>query len=155
MFKCYDCGESFSEPKIVSERVPYGSSGASFDMSCCPYCKGNFDEAKQCEECNEYYLEEELYNGICVDCLKENFDKPEDLFEFAEEITEENCINQFALDMFGGIEGVNSILKLLLKSIHYCNPEMLQAKKEKFIEKHANELAEYWEAKYGEQSKIF
>jgi hypothetical protein len=55
------------------------------------------------------------------------------------------------MDMFGGIEGVNDVLKLLLKSIFSCNPQMLQAKKHKFIEDYADDLAELWEEQHNEQ----
>ena len=150
MFKCYDCGATFFEPKIVSQSVPYGEGYASYELSQCPNCNGSFGEAFICKDCEQYFFEDELHNGYCIDCVKENLDDPEDLFEFSEQFVDKGCINEFALEMFSGTSGINSILKLLLNFIYHFNPEMLQASKNKFIEKYADELAEYWEKQYGE-----
>ena len=151
MFKCYDCERTFEEPKIVGELRPCGEGYATESFAVCPYCNSAFDEAYPCKDCGEYFLADELHSFYCIDCLKEDWDKVDDLFEFAKEITNEGDVNEFALDMFGGIEGVNDILRLLLKSIFSCNPQMLKAKKDKFIEDYADDLAELWEEQHNEQ----
>ena len=151
MFKCCDCGNVFDDPQKDYDYVPYGESDVPMVIASCPNCGGGFDEAYPCPECGEYFLKDELNSFYCLDCLKENWDKPDDLFEFAKGINGENEINQFALDMFGGIEGVNDVLRLLLKSIFSCNPQMLQAKKDKFIEGYAFNLGELLEEQQNEQ----
>ena len=151
MYKCLECGEAFSDPKTVCDYVPYGSTTVPLPSTYCPNCGGDFEEAYPCQDCGEYFLKDELNGFFCLDCLKENWDKPDDLFDFAKEINGESGINQFALEMFGGIEGVNDNLRLLLKSIFSCNPQMLQTKKDKFIEDYADDLAELWEEQHNEQ----
>lgn len=151
MFKCLECGAVFDEPKIVNDSVTYGKVSVPRTFASCPHCDSGFDEAYPCKDCGEYFLADELHSFYCKDCLKENWDKTDDLFEFAKDITTKGSVNEFALDMFGGIEGVNDILRLLLKSIFSCNPQMLQAKKDKFIEDYADDLAELWEEQHNEQ----
>ena len=148
MFKCCECDKVFDEPEISKD-----SSGVAYAQ--CPNCGSGFEEAYPCKDCGEYFLKDELNSFYCLDCLKENWDKADDLFEFAKEITNEGDVNEFAMDMFGGIEGVNDILKLLLKRIFSCNPQMLKGKKDKFIEDYAYNLAEILEEQENEQSKIF
>jgi hypothetical protein len=151
MFKCCECEKVFSDPKITYETVPYGEGVARITLAECPHCGSGFDEVYPCKDCGEYFLADELHSFYCIDCLKENWDKVDDLFKFGKDITTANNVNQFAMDMFGGIEGVNDILRLLLKSIFSCNPQMLQAKKDKFIEDYADDLAEFWEEQHNEQ----
>lgn len=151
MFKCCECGKVFDEPLIQSDNVPYGEGTVPRTFASCPHCDSGFDEAYPCKDCGEYFLADELHSFYCIDCLKENWDKTDDLFEFAKDITTKNSVNEFAMDMFGGIEGVNDILRLLLKSIFSCNPQMLKAKKDKFIEDYADDLAELWEEQHNEQ----
>ena len=104
MFKCCECDKVFVEPEISKD-----SSGVAYAQ--CPNCGSGFEEAYPCKDCGEYFLKDELNSFYCLDCLKENWDKADDLFEFAKEITNEGDVNEFAMDMFGGIEGVNDILK--------------------------------------------
>ena len=151
MFKCCECGKVFNEPKTACDSVPYGEGSVPRTFASCPFCDGSFEEAYPCKDCEEYFLKDELHSFYCTECVKENWDKTDDLFEFAKEITNKGDVNQFALDMFGGIEGVNDVLRLLLKSIFSCNPQMLQAKKDKFIEDYADDLAELWEEQHNEQ----
>ena len=151
MFKCHDCDTVFDEPKCSGQYHPYGEGYAFESYSVCPRCGGSFSEAFACKDCGEYFFEDELHSFYCIDCLKENWDKPEDLFEFAKDITNEGDVNQFAIDMFGGIEVINDILRLLLKRIFGCNPQMLQNKKDKFIEDYADDLAEILEGQHNEQ----
>ena len=63
MFKCYDCGREFEEPKTWTE-----SHRETF--SSCPSCGGSYDEAQRCDYCCGYYLESERC-GICQDCIDE------------------------------------------------------------------------------------
>lgn len=154
MFKCNDCKRFFDEPKTVTDIVPYGEGSVPLSTAVCPYCNGDFDVVYPCKDCEEYFSADDLHSFYCIDCLKEIWDKPTDLFDFGETITEKGNINRFALEMFGGIDGTNDVLKLLLKSIFNCNPQMLKEKKEQFIVEYADELSEEWERKENEQFKI-
>lgn len=145
MFKCTECNRFFQEPKTAVDYVPYGESDVPLETAVCPYCSGDFDLVYPCKGCGEYFDKDNLYSFYCIDCLKEEFDKTDDLFHFGQTITEKGEINKFALDMFGGIDGTNDILELLLKSIFNCNPQMLKEKKSEFIEKYADELSEILE----------
>ena len=151
MFKCNECGAVFDEPLIQSDNVPYGEGTVPREFASCPHCHGSFEPAYPCKDCGEYFTKDELHSFYCTECVKENWDKPDDLFEFGEGFENKSGINQFALEMFGGIEGINDVLKLLLKSIFSCNPQMLQEKKDKFIEDYADDLAEIWEEKQNGQ----
>lgn len=145
MYKCEDCGRFFDEPRVSKDYVPYGEQNVPIEIAVCPYCKGGFEIVYPCKDCGEYFAKDELHSFYCIDCLKEIWDKPDDLFNFGEAMTEKGQVNQFALEMFGGIEGVNDTLCLLLKSIFNCNPQMLKDKKTKFIEEYADELSEAYE----------
>ena len=151
MFKCNECGAVFDEPRIFGEERPYGNGSATESFAECPRCHSGFEEAYPCKDCGEYFTKDELHSFYCTECVKENWDKPDDLFEFSKGIENKSGINQFALEMFGGIDGANDVLRLLLKSIFSCNPQMLQAKKNKFIEDYADDLAELWEEKLNDQ----
>ena len=154
MFKCYDCGKIFFEPKTIEQSHPYGMSNATEHLSACPYCNGSFDEAYPCKECEEYFFKDELHSFYCVDCLKENWNKPNDLFEFAESITTKGNINEFALEMWGGVDGVNEVLRFLLNTIFRFDCKKLKPNQEKYIEKYADELAEILEEQENEQTQI-
>lgn len=71
MFICEDCGETFLEPSISYDTVPYGDGYVKGPgQASCPYCHGNFEEGKKCEHCGNYFLESRM-NEICEDCLDE------------------------------------------------------------------------------------
>lgn len=79
MFKCYDCGYVFEEPKHYSEdRTPGGSfEGGSFieHFTGCPQCAGAYDEAVECDGCGEWcfskYLEATCDGNYCEACMEE------------------------------------------------------------------------------------
>ena len=72
MFKCYDCGATFDEPKTYREQMGEHFGVPAYDtFACCPHCNGSFDEAVQCEKCEEYFFADELNDGICDECLEE------------------------------------------------------------------------------------
>ena len=48
MYKCYECGKVFDEPKIVADTVPYGEGTVPRDLASCTHCNGGFDEAYYC-----------------------------------------------------------------------------------------------------------
>lgn len=73
MYKCFDCGETFEEPKEYCETVPYGCQDVVEKKHLgCPSCGGDFDESKECEYCGKHFLEEESRSDvICNDCIDE------------------------------------------------------------------------------------
>lgn len=79
MYKCFDCGALFEEPKEYSEdRTPGGvCEGGSFieHYSGCPYCSGAYDEAVECDVCGEFCYSRSISydeNGsVCDKCLEE------------------------------------------------------------------------------------
>ena len=52
MFKCYDCGHTFEEPKPVQEpRGEFWGMPCTETMYYCPYCGSDcFDECKEDED---------------------------------------------------------------------------------------------------------
>lgn len=71
MFICNKCGQTFSEPHVSRENIPYGNGYVQgLAHSSCPYCHGDFKEAKQCEYCGKDFAESR--NDVtCEDCLDE------------------------------------------------------------------------------------
>lgn len=67
MYICNECGEVFSEPKIIEEHHPYGMGYATEDWAVCPCCgEEDICEAKKCKRCGEYFAE--LHEGYCDCC---------------------------------------------------------------------------------------
>lgn len=80
MYKCKECGYSFSTPKTYSEdRTPGGvSEGGSFieTWEGCPSCScGDLIEFRECDECGKFCDIRDLTatsNGLICDlCLEE------------------------------------------------------------------------------------
>lgn len=79
MYKCFDCGAVFDEPKHYSEdRTPGGVfEGGSFieHFTGCPYCGGFYDTAVQCDGCNEWvflrYITSTEDGKFCEMCIEE------------------------------------------------------------------------------------
>ena len=148
MFKCYKCGETFLEPKIVCDQVPYGDRFVDgISQTVCPYCNGHFDTVYECKGCGEYFYADELHSFYCEDCIKEEFDKSNELFEYAECVTRSDEINEFALHVFGGICGINTLLKSLLNNIDNIDISLLKNKKEQYITENIESIAEWLEDK--------
>lgn len=74
MFKCYDCGYVFEEPKHYSEdRTPGGAfEGGSFieHFTGCPQCAGAYDEAVECDGCGEWCFSKYLKLLVMVIIVK-------------------------------------------------------------------------------------
>lgn len=67
MYICNDCGEVFSDHKIVKDPRPYGMSVAYEEFGVCPHCNSDdWSEAEQCVRCGEYVAE--LHDGFCDCC---------------------------------------------------------------------------------------
>ena len=77
MFKCYECGKVFDEPKIVGEFRPYGEGYVTETFAVCPYCGGSFESADICKNCGDCFFAEELTDGCCETCFEELCDKPD------------------------------------------------------------------------------
>lgn len=83
MYKCFDCGLVFEEPKRYSEdRTPGGVfEGGSFieHYDGCPNCSGAFEEAKECDGCGEFVYVSSLMatddGEFCDDCYDEGIDE--------------------------------------------------------------------------------
>ena len=72
MFICNDCGETFLEPALICDSVPYGEGVVDGPaQACCPYCKGNFETAKECELGGEWIVSELNGVNVCFDCLSD------------------------------------------------------------------------------------
>ena len=155
MYVCLNCGEEFETPHIDEFTVPYGNETViAHGGIICPCCNSeNISESFPCRICERQNAIENLHSFICEECLEEEFDKVADLIEFAEVTTIEDDINDFALTVFGGVSGINDLLKVLLMGLDNSNPQMLKDKKLKYIQENAEELAEWWESK-NEQTEI-
>lgn len=107
MFKCYECGATFSEPESYQERVgEYFGTPAYVDRCCCPNCRHDeYEEVHQCEICGEWFFDEELDDGICEDCIDEGKEKYHDNVKACLEILK---------DEKKKIE-INPVLAMLLK----------------------------------------
>ena len=121
MFKCYDCNETFSEPRNYTEKMgEYFGVPAYAEFSCCPHCGSNFDEAIQCEKCGEWFFEDELTEGyceICVEELEEEFRyDAKKCYELTKEETEKIEINAFLVSQYSIAEIEELLLKDLIES---------------------------------------
>lgn len=85
MYKCYDCGYVFEEPKEYSEdRTPGGVfEGGSFieHYTGCPSCSGAYDEVVECDGCGEFVYRSSLtatddgeYCDLCMEEMEEDED---------------------------------------------------------------------------------
>lgn len=67
MYICNECGEIFSDHKIVKDPRPYGEQIVHEEFGVCPHCNSDdWSEAEQCERCGEYVAE--LDEGLCDCC---------------------------------------------------------------------------------------
>lgn len=79
MYKCFDCGCIFEQPKTyVEDCTPGGvSEGGSFlqKYDCCPECEGAFGSVEECVICGEWkYVDSGCYDNdgfICENCNAE------------------------------------------------------------------------------------
>lgn len=79
MYKCFDCGCVFEQPKTyVEDCTPGGvSEGGSFlqKYDCCPECEGAFGSVEECVICGEWgYVDSGCYDNdgfICENCNAE------------------------------------------------------------------------------------
>jgi DNA-directed RNA polymerase subunit RPC12/RpoP len=108
-YKCYDCGETFNEPKTVKE--PHGEV-----LACCPYCNGSFDEAKKCEICGEYFFEDELNGGcVCDGCVEEYKQNFETCYAIAETTEKEEIKINALLASLVSVSKIEAVLCHILK----------------------------------------
>lgn len=67
MYICNDCGEVFSDHKIIEDPRPYGMGYVNERFGVCPHCDSDdWSEAEQCTRCGEYFAE--LEDGLCDVC---------------------------------------------------------------------------------------
>ena len=72
MYICNECGEIFSDHKIIREPRPYGMGVAYEEFGVCPHCDSDdWSEAEQCERCGEYIAE--LEDDLCDECHGEMY----------------------------------------------------------------------------------
>ena len=79
MYKCFDCGCVFEQPKVyIEDCTPGGvSEGGSFlqKYDCCPECEGTFGSVEECTICGEWdYTDVGCYNEhgfVCSVCESE------------------------------------------------------------------------------------
>lgn len=147
MYKCCNCGKVVASGKSVYDRVPYGSTDVDmYAGEVCPFCKGEIFEVYKCKGCGEWHFVDDLHSFYCEDCIKDEFDKSAELWEFGKEVITPSNINDYALEVFGGIDGINSLLKSLLIQIDSIDINFLKNKKEKYIKEYIDELGEWLEA---------
>lgn len=85
MYKCFDCGCVFEQPKTyVEDCTPGGvSEGGSFlqKYDCCPECEGAFGSVEECVACGEWeYLacgEFTSMGFVCCECSNAGVDELE------------------------------------------------------------------------------
>jgi DNA-directed RNA polymerase subunit RPC12/RpoP len=143
-YKCYDCGETFNEPKTVKE--PHGEV-----LACCPYCNGSFNEAKKCRICGEYFFEEELNGGcVCDDCVEEYKGDLKTCYAIAETTEKQEIkINALLASIFD-IAEIEENLYQKLESININNDTLtlinfsafINEDRDWFAEKLAEEVSE-------------
>ena len=76
MYKCYECGLEFDQPKTYSEDYTPGGAFESGSFCCkytgCPNCEGRFGELIECDSCGEKIFLEDIFctpNGyVCSEC---------------------------------------------------------------------------------------
>ena len=77
MYKCFECGSVFEEPKKYSEDLTPGGTfeGGNFIKyyTACPQCGGDYDNAIECDYCGEFaflkYGEHKDGGFCCQGCL--------------------------------------------------------------------------------------
>lgn len=134
MFKCFSCGEVFSEEEVAKRTEDYGES-----FEECPCCGCAFDEAKQCAECGEYFLDYELVGGMCEDCreeIKEQYRYDVDkCYEVGKSEEAEIKLNCFLSSTFS-VEEIEEILLKELKNspLKFDCKEFIENDEEWFFE---------------------
>lgn len=147
MYICDYCKRVTPSGESAYDLVPYGSSDVPMYVGqACPSCGCSLKEAYKCKGCGEYFVADDLHSFYCEDCIKEEFDKSAELWEFGKEVITPSGINDYALEVFGGIDGINSLLKSLLIQVDNIDINFLKNKKEKYIKECIEELGEWLEA---------
>lgn len=80
MYKCYECGLEFDEPKIYSEDCTPGESFEKGSFCCkyrgCPRCGENFGELIECDACGDQIFIEDSFctskGRVCSLCEEES-----------------------------------------------------------------------------------
>lgn len=106
MYKCRECGHSFSEDDvgmIEENHFLDGYYAGSEYFTCCPECHGDYDDATICCECGEVFSDDEIYDGWCKSCLAKtiNYDT---FFEYCEFNKEQNYLDVFVMCYLLGSE---------------------------------------------------
>lgn len=85
MYKCFDCGCVFEQPKVYTEDCTPGgvSEGGSFIQKFeeCPECGGAFGVVEECVACGEWeylvYCEFTSMGFVCQECASAGVDELE------------------------------------------------------------------------------
>ena len=139
MFKCYECGSTFSEPRNTRELVGEHFGFPAYEsFSCCPKCSGSFDEATQCKICGEWFFEDELDDGICEECLEEKKDEyrynVKACFEVLKDETMQIEINPVLAMLLKRSEIEEELLKMLLECSSVDCSSVIKEYEDWFIE---------------------
>lgn len=72
-YKCLRCKNIFEEGEEAhyNENDEYWGMLFSYDMTCCPICKGDYEPTVQCSICGGDCLKRELFGGVCKSCIDE------------------------------------------------------------------------------------
>lgn len=77
MYICNDCGEVFSDYKIIEDPRPYGMGYVNERFGVCPHCDSDdCCEAVECERCGEVVAKDdceysESLEYLCKQCHEE------------------------------------------------------------------------------------
>lgn len=91
MYRCLDCCETFSAPKLVKEIVTTDPYPMGPIVGVCPYCGcDDYEEVQECVDCHEYFppdemvcieLEDGTLLDVCPDCYEANYFIPPNVEE--------------------------------------------------------------------------
>ena len=77
MYICNDCGEIFSDHKIIEDPRPYGIQTVYERFGVCPHCESDdWSEAVECVRCGEIVTKDDCEIGesleyLCNHCYEE------------------------------------------------------------------------------------
>lgn len=149
MYLCEDCGNTFNEPKIAQQSVPYGIGNAHFDFCVCPFCGSNcIVDTEVCVECGKPFDDKHLYGGICKDCIHEDCNLPITVFDFSVNIEPEK-ISDFAIKCLGA-RGINEILREYFKDISETDYNKFSKERKEYVDKNIICIGEWLEEKNNE-----
>lgn len=139
MFKCYDCGKTFFEPKNYQEKMGEHFGFPAYEsFSGCPHCSGSFEEAVQCKKCGEWFFEDELTEGLCEDCIDEEKEKyrynVKACYEVLKEETMQIEINPVLAMLLKKAEIEEELLKMLVECSSIDCSQVVKEYEDWFIE---------------------